>query len=234
VRGPCCGASQGWRDRHGCACAAGSRGSSRGGGCSAGRCACSLGGSRNACRPTLDGCGASLGCHRAPTKLALRPRCTACPVTRGDLCPSEAGGSSHRQLDLVTVRAATPSGQTEPAGRHGPNGSAWHFSDPADILPYPRPDQPFRVPTRRAAPTDEKRMAAWHICTHPVDNDLNHVASPDYRGRTPVIHTCPTVHHSRTPQEPHLRGTRRRLSTRRASPAHPASPPTKRESVPCG
>lgn len=33
-------------------------------------------------------------------------------ITDRDLCPSEAGGSSHRQLDLVTVRAATPSGQT--------------------------------------------------------------------------------------------------------------------------
>ena len=33
-------------------------------------------------------------------------------ITDRDVCPSEAGGSSHRQLDLVTVRAATPSGQT--------------------------------------------------------------------------------------------------------------------------
>lgn len=50
------------------------------------------------------------------------PECTASrsPVTRGslepefgrDLCPSEAGGSSHRQLDLVTVRAAGSFGQT--------------------------------------------------------------------------------------------------------------------------
>ena len=40
-RGPWRGAPTGWRGRHGCACAAGSRGSSRAGGCSAGRCACS-------------------------------------------------------------------------------------------------------------------------------------------------------------------------------------------------
>ena len=40
-RGPWRGGSRGWRGRHGCACAAGSRGSSRAGGCSAGRCACS-------------------------------------------------------------------------------------------------------------------------------------------------------------------------------------------------
>jgi len=34
-------APPGWHGQHACACAAGSRGSSRGGGCSAGRCACS-------------------------------------------------------------------------------------------------------------------------------------------------------------------------------------------------
>lgn len=38
---PCHGGQRGWRGPPGCACAAGSRGSSRGGGCSAGRCACS-------------------------------------------------------------------------------------------------------------------------------------------------------------------------------------------------
>lgn len=42
-------------------------------------------------------------------------------ITDRDLCPSEAGGSSHRQLDLVTVRAATPSGQTSPV-----TGSTMH------------------------------------------------------------------------------------------------------------
>ncbi len=41
-RAPWRGASRGWRGRPGCACAAGSRGSSRAGGCSAGTCACSL------------------------------------------------------------------------------------------------------------------------------------------------------------------------------------------------
>lgn len=39
-------------------------------------------------------------------------------ITDRDLCPSEAGGSSHRQLDLVTVRAATPSGQTGSTAPH--------------------------------------------------------------------------------------------------------------------
>jgi hypothetical protein len=40
-RDPWRGEWRGWRGRHGCACAAGNRGSSRAGGCSAGRCACS-------------------------------------------------------------------------------------------------------------------------------------------------------------------------------------------------
>jgi len=44
--GPCGDERRGWRDRRECACAAGNRGSSRGGGCSAGTCACSLRGSR--------------------------------------------------------------------------------------------------------------------------------------------------------------------------------------------
>ncbi len=56
--------------------------------------------------------GCRLGCHRAPTSSSLTPECTASRSLIRDLCPSEAGGSSHRQLDLVTVRAATPSGQT--------------------------------------------------------------------------------------------------------------------------
>jgi len=40
-RGPWRGGWRGWRGRHGYACAAGNRGSSRDGGCSAGKCACS-------------------------------------------------------------------------------------------------------------------------------------------------------------------------------------------------
>ncbi len=43
---------------------------------------------------------------------------------------------------------------------------------------------------------------AWHICTHPVDNDLNRAPRPDYRGRAPIP--------SRPSREPHIRGTRRR------------------------
>ncbi len=42
----------------------------------------------------------------------VTPVCTASRSRIRDLCPSEAGGSSHRQLDLVTVRGITPSGQT--------------------------------------------------------------------------------------------------------------------------
>lgn len=64
------------------------------------------------------------GCHLAvtvrPRVARITPECTAsrsptCSLVGTlvrDLCPSEAGGSSHRQLDLVTVRGAAPSGQT--------------------------------------------------------------------------------------------------------------------------
>ena len=38
--GPCAAGPRGWPDRRGCACATGTRGSSRGDGCSAGTCAC--------------------------------------------------------------------------------------------------------------------------------------------------------------------------------------------------
>ena len=54
-RGPWRGGWRGWRGRHGCACAAGNRGSSRAGGCSAGRCACSRQNSVFVGRPTLGG-----------------------------------------------------------------------------------------------------------------------------------------------------------------------------------
>ncbi len=57
-RGPCDGGRPGWRGRRGCACAAGSRGSSRDDGCSAGKYACSRVGSRLKTHPqhmgTLD------------------------------------------------------------------------------------------------------------------------------------------------------------------------------------
>lgn len=117
-RDPCYGGTRESRGRRGYAYAAGSRGSSRGGGCSAGRCACSLGGSRN----ESGGGGTSPGCHRAPTSSSQYARVHRFMITGPrvrDPCPSEAGGSSHRQLDLVTVRAITPSGQTGRARRSG-------------------------------------------------------------------------------------------------------------------
>jgi hypothetical protein len=107
-RDPCCGGTRESRGRHGCAYAAGSRGSWRDDGCSAGRCACSLGGSRkNRCLR-----GAVLAVTVRPRVARVTPECTADRSIVRDLCPSEAGGSSHRQLDLVTVRAAAPFGQT--------------------------------------------------------------------------------------------------------------------------
>ena len=66
-RGPWRDGSRGWRGRHGCACAAGSRGSSRAGGCSAGRCACS----RQALRfrtPPRDGIAGVVWWSRPPRR----------------------------------------------------------------------------------------------------------------------------------------------------------------------
>jgi hypothetical protein len=68
------------------------------------------------------------GCRLAvtvrPRVARITPECTASRSPTyalvgarvRDLCPSEAGGSSHRQLDLVTVRGAAASGQTSDPG----------------------------------------------------------------------------------------------------------------------
>ncbi len=72
-RDPCCGGTRESRGRHGCAYAAGSRGSWRDDGCSAGRCACSLGGSRkNRCLR-----GAVLAVTVRPRVARVTPECTA-------------------------------------------------------------------------------------------------------------------------------------------------------------
>ncbi len=152
-RDPCHGGTRESRGRHGCACAGGSRGSSRDGGCSAGRCACSLGGSRN--ESVVAGHRLAVTVRPREARNARVHRFLTAHRIRRDLCPSEAGGSSHRQLDLVTVRAATPFGQTGSApGIH-------------------------RSPPRAGGTT---RLAPWHICTHPVDNDLNRAPRAAYRG----------------------------------------------------
>ena len=67
-------------------------------------------------RVSRDGCwGVDRLSPCAHEQLVYAGVCTA-SIIRGApprSCPSEAGGSSRRQLDLVTVRAATPGGQTE-------------------------------------------------------------------------------------------------------------------------
>jgi hypothetical protein len=92
----------------------------------------------------------------AHERSATRVRCTASPATSVTCALRKAGGSSHRQLDLVTVRAAAPSGQTGSGGHDAPDPV------PGQVGPGP----------------------AWHICTHPVDNDLNDPRAADYRDRT--------------------------------------------------
>jgi hypothetical protein len=86
-------AKRGSRDRHGCACAAGSRGSSRAGGCSAGRCACSL-----CCLPCMP-CG-----HAGSS-----------PRRRGDEVTAQgyserAAASKRAQLDGTIMRVAGRNG----------------------------------------------------------------------------------------------------------------------------
>ena len=54
-RGPCGGGRRGWPDRHECACAAGTHGSSPGAGCSAGTSACSPRNSPHMARATATG-----------------------------------------------------------------------------------------------------------------------------------------------------------------------------------
>lgn len=128
-RDPCCGGSPESRGRHGYASEDGSRGSSRDDGCSAGRCACSLGGSRNKSVVA----GAVLAVTVRPRVARSNARVHRFPITRSDLCPSEAGGSSHRQLDLVTVRAAAPSGQT--SGHRETLSTGWG----QQLEPHPSP-----------------------------------------------------------------------------------------------
>ena len=107
----------GSRGRHGCACAGGTRGSSRDGGCWAGTCACSLVGSRREGRAVLErrlvlGSGVDDADRRAQIH---RPAQT---VGGGQAAAAVARG------DPVTVRAADAPGQTPPApapsgGDHG-------------------------------------------------------------------------------------------------------------------
>ena len=63
-----------WRDRHACASAGGTRGSSPADGCSAGRCACSLVGSRTTVWNGGDGAVAGLFCRGFGAAGASRPR----------------------------------------------------------------------------------------------------------------------------------------------------------------
>ena len=84
--GPWRDGSRGWRGRHGCACAAGSRGSSRAGGCSAGRCACS----RQALRFRTPRATGSPGSCGGPGHLGGGPR----SVLPGDAGPRRGGDAT--------------------------------------------------------------------------------------------------------------------------------------------
>ena len=123
VRGPCGGGRRGSRGRHGCACAAGSHGSSRGGGCSAGTCACSLGGSRlSRCCGIVGIAARAVGSAPAPARTRTDPR-TAAPAgqrpsttrPRHGTCASAATGQTgsrpcrNRYARTVSTRSSRDS-----------------------------------------------------------------------------------------------------------------------------
>lgn len=79
--------------------------------------------------------------------VTVRPRVARnARVCTASSCPSEAGGSSRRQLDLVTVRAATPSGQTGvvPGARMTRPGRCTSRTQPVDNDLNARPPPDYR------------------------------------------------------------------------------------------
>lgn len=130
-RDPCHGGTRGSRGRHGSACADGNRGSSRDGGCSAGRCACSLGGSRNACCLTRDRCGASIGCHRAPTSSSLSQRLSA------PLHDHQSAIFAHRRQAAAAIDNSTWSRYARL--RHPVKPAPWQRAEPAARTHYAQP-----------------------------------------------------------------------------------------------
>lgn len=163
-RAPCAGARRRWRDRRGCACAAGNRASWPGGGCSAGKYACSrrlpVGGSQASATPSfsaiLDGparCGPSRTCGLAYCAVlgAPVPRLAAPhePDRRTDAHVHPTGARSSR------VRSGFSEGQTAPGTR--PTACTTRVASvaahPGGVTdPPPRPTSPItdRPAARRA------------------------------------------------------------------------------------
>jgi len=163
--GPWPGGSTGSPGRRGSACAAGSRGSWRDAGCSAGRCACSLGGSRQILIGLrgLDALSAPRGVLGAPN---------------GSLSQRQAWHSAGRHLDLPTVRAGAPMGQTAPIApppghrivhtrlrgrrrRAGTIGAAYGFHNIHS--PGERPVDGCRRRTTRQEPGLSRSIPSRHI-----------------------------------------------------------------------
>jgi len=195
-RGPCRDAPRGWHGLHGCAYAAGNRASWRGGGCSAGRCACSLGGSRNAWCLGGDVRGASLGCHRAPTKLSR--------YASGAPLFDDAG---------------------RPGGLR-PRRQAATAIDNSTLLRYAwlcRRVKPSPAANAPATPAEHAVLAHVTFAHTPVDNDLNDVGRAYYRCWTLApSDPTPALPSSCSSREPRLRGIRRCPLHHPSEPTHRA------------
>ncbi len=142
-RGPCGGGRRGWRDRRGCACAGGSRGSWTDGGCSAGRCACSR---------LLHGVWRAAG-----QRTEVSGQRSGAPARHPGGADGVTGGPGS---DRSTVRARRAPGQTTGALRRdsalGARGRPvlGGADGPPDVLRDEAPDRPprggsVRGPTRR-------------------------------------------------------------------------------------
>lgn len=157
-RGPCGDERPGWRDRPGCASAAGSRGSSRGDGCSAGKYACSRVGSR------LDGAPRGrFNTHGWPARGA-RAREIAVAW----------------QADRRTLRVNHRRGQTGalPARRPGRPPARLSTYPHAGFPPPPPCPQYVHAATTRLWTTSCTQVCTWLLsassgpppgCGHPVD-----------------------------------------------------------------
>lgn len=141
-RDPCHGGTRESRGRHGCAYAAGSRGSSRDDGCSAGRCACSLGGSRNQSVVA----GAVLAVTVRPRVARITPECTA--------SRSPSAICAHRRQAAAAIDNSTWSRYAGLRHPVKPTAHRRHYPQPGDnnLNRTRRPDYLGWTPIRPSHP----------------------------------------------------------------------------------
>ncbi len=107
--------------------------------------------------------GTSPGCHRAPTRNSQYAQ-----VHRFMTSPLGVVVAHRRQAAAAI------------------DNSTWSRYARLRHPVKPAAHQGYTVASRRPGPCRARRGAAqyraWHICAHPVDNDLNRAPWPDYRG----------------------------------------------------